>query len=117
MNSDYPFTIQSIGINDFIIMVPLNDEDNYSKYYDLFSQYGYESNGPCWEGHIEQILESIDPQLLKQIDFDSEASTFYIKINSPRAKDRFIQKLVPIFNNLVELENWIKNADRDRIDD
>lgn len=89
----------------------------YPKYYNLFKKYGYNGNGYCWEGHIQQILEKKDRQLLKHIDFDSEAGMFAADADSKEAQQKFVEILSPIFSDLNVLSKWVKKADRSRIDD
>lgn len=116
MSNPYPFEV----IDDhgqFTIMAALESNDLYSKYYPLFEKYGYVGNGPCWEGHITQILEKKDQELLNHLNFDPEAGGFYVYADSKAAQARFINILSPIFADLKQLEEYVKSADRDRVDD
>lgn len=117
MHKEFPFNIHDLGNQQYEIIAVLEDHDLFPKYYDLFGKHGYEGNGPCWEGHIEQILERLSPELLSVLDFDSEAGTFRVVVPSEKSKEAFISLLTPIFSNLATLEKWIGEADRDRIDD
>jgi hypothetical protein len=116
MQNPYPFRISEDN-DQFTIMADIESEDLYKKYYPLFTKYEYEGNGPCWEGHITQILEKKDPQLLDHLDFDPEAGAFFVYADTKETQLRFIQVLSPIFSDLVQLEDYIKSADRSRIDD
>lgn len=83
----------------------------------LFIKYNYEPNGYCWEGHIAQILDKLNPELLKHIDFDSEAGAFYCRVDSEENMTKFANILSPEFSNLQKLEDWIKIADPSKIND
>jgi hypothetical protein len=118
MNIDnpYPFEVtESEG--QYTILAALESDELFNKYYPFFEKHGYEGNGYCWEGHITQILEKLDEELLNHIDFDPEAGAFYAYADSKAAQIRFINLLSPIFSDLKKLEGYVKSADRDRIDD
>ena len=115
MTNYYPFDVKSD--DNFTISVAIESDDILEKYGDLFEKYEYEPNGYCWEGHITQILEKEDEDLLDHLDFDPEAGGFYAYADSKENQLRFVEKLSPIFQNLKTLENYVKTADRDRIDD
>jgi len=48
-------------------------------FFDILDEYELYSNGPCWEGIVEQILEKDIPEALHNVDFDSEADTFLMR--------------------------------------
>jgi hypothetical protein len=112
----FPFLVLEDEEN-FRIMAPIEDAELIKKYDPLFSKYKYEPNGYCWEGHIEQILEKIDPELLSRLDFDSEGGCFNVYAQSQNDQIKFVELLSPIFSDLKLLEEYIKNADRNRVDD
>lgn len=58
MKDYFPFEIMNDDRNT--IVASLESEKTFPKYYNFFKKYGYEGNGPCWEGHIIQILEKED---------------------------------------------------------
>jgi hypothetical protein len=101
----------------FSISVEIESPELFSKYQPLFERYGYSGNGYSWEGHIIQILENIDPELLETIEFDPEAGAFFASADTKENQIRFAELLSPIFSDMTELEGYIKNADRSRIDD
>ena len=113
----YPFSKARNEYEPYAIVVPLEDEEYYPKYYEFFAKNGYEGHGFCWEGHIIQILETVDDELLSHIDFDPEPGCFYAHADSKNSQVRFMEILAPIFSNLNKLEEWVKKADRERIDD
>jgi len=78
---------------------------------------GYEGNGYCWEGHITQLLEQLDPELLDHIEFDPEAGAFFAYADSKASMERFVNLLSPIFSDLTKLATYVEAADRDRVDD
>lgn len=116
MNKYYPFELQEIG-GQYQIVANIEREDLYRRYYDFFQKHGYEGNGYCWEGHIRQILEKLDKKLLSHIDFDPEAGAFFANADSKETQLKFVEFLSPIFSDLKKLEEWVKKADRSRIDD
>ena len=116
MNKYYPFELQEID-GQYQIVANIEGKDLYPKYFDFFQEHGYEGNGYCWEGHITQILEKLDNKLLSQIDFDPEAGTFFANADSKEAQVKFVETLSGIFSDLKKLEDWVKKADRSRIDD
>lgn len=116
MQNYFPFELASHD-NQFSVIVNLESEQTYPKYYTFFEKHGYEGNGYCWEGHITQILEVLDKDLLHHIEFDPEAGGFYAYIDSEENQLKFVQLLSPIFSDLNKLEEWVKKADRSRIHD
>lgn len=99
------------------IHVPLENEAVYEKYHPFFQLHGYEGNGYCWEGHIIQILEKEDEDLLNKLEFDSEAGAFYAYADTEKAQLQFARLMHPIFSDLDRLEKYVDAADPDRIDD
>ena len=116
MNKYYPFELQEFD-GQYHISANIESEDLYPKYFDLFQKHGYEGNGYCWEGHITQILEKLDAQLLSHIDFDPEAGAFFANADSKEDQIKFVAILSPILSDLKKFEEWIIKADRSRIDD
>ncbi|MGG9963430.1 Imm51 family immunity protein [Ferruginibacter sp. SUN106] len=116
LNKYFPFELLDIK-GTYQIVAQIEAPALYPKYYDLFKKYKYEGNGVCWEGHITQILEKLDNELLKHITFDPEAGGFFAKADTKSNQIKFVQLLSPIFSNQKNLEEWIKKADRSRIDD
>lgn len=116
VNKYYPFELQDFD-GQYNIVANIESGNLYPKYYDFFQKHGYEGNGYCWEGHITQILEKLDKSLLTQVDFDPEAGTFFAIANSKESQRKFVETLSPIFSDMEKLEEWVKKADRSRIDD
>lgn len=116
MNNPFPFEITD-NSGQHTITAALENEDLFNKYYPFFEQHGYEGNGYCWEGHIIQILEKRDQELLDHLEFDPEAGAFYAYADSKETQTRFVNLLSPIFADLEQLEEYVKTAERDRIDD
>lgn len=116
VNKYYPFELQEIG-GQYQIVANIESEDLYPKYYDFFQKHGYEGNGYCWEGHITQILEKLDKKLLSHVDFDPEAGAFFAKADSKESQVKFVELLSPIFSDMKKLEEWVKKADRSRMED
>ena len=116
MANYFPFSI-SDNEGHFTITVATESKELYPKYSDFFEKYGYTGNGYCWEGHITQVLEKINPDLLKHIDFDPEAGAFYAHVDTKENQIKFVELLSPIFSDLKKLEEYVKKADRSRVDD
>jgi hypothetical protein len=115
-NSSYPFeTMERDG--QYSIIAQIESAELFSKYNPIFERNGYSGNGYCWEGHIAQILDKVDKGLLNHIEFDPEAGAFFAYADSKSAQQKFIEILSPIFTDLRKLEEYIKSAQRDRIDD
>jgi hypothetical protein len=112
----YPFELQEIG-GQYHIVANIESEELYPKYYDFFQKHGYEGNGYCWEGHIKQILEKLDKKLLSHIEFDPEAGTLFVNADTKESQLKFVETVGPIFSDMKKLEEWVKKADRLRIDD
>jgi hypothetical protein len=116
IENPFPFQVTETDGN-YAINASIESHELISKYHNFFQQHGYSGNGYCWEGHIIQILEKEDKELLEHIDFDPEAGGFYAYADSKEAQIRFINILSPIFSDLKRLEVYVKAADKDRVDD
>lgn len=116
IDNPYPFQVMN-NEGKITILAVLESDDLFNKYYPFFEKHGYEGNGYCWQGHIIQILEKMDKELLDHIEFDPEAGAFYAYIDSKETQIRFINLLSPIFSDLGKLEEWVKSANRNRVDD
>ena len=114
MTQDCIFEI--VGQNSKIIKAEI-EGSQFKLYNQVFASNDYSGNGYCWADHIVQILEKVNPDLLGKINFDPEAGSFYMIANSISVKDEFLKVLCPIFMNTKELDNYLKSADRVRIDD
>ena len=112
----FPFELQEFN-GHYQIVADIESKELYPKYYNFFQKFGYEGNGYCWEGHITQILEKLDKSLLSHIEFDPEAGAFFAKVDSKESQLKFVELLSPIFSDMKKLEEWVKKADRSRIDD
>ncbi|MBB4081142.1 hypothetical protein GGR28_003790 [Lewinella aquimaris] len=89
----------------------------FDLYYPVFEAHGYSGNGYSWEGHIIQVLEKTDPDLISKIIFDPEAGAFFAIPEDDRTMNRFREVLCPIFGDLTTLSQYLESADRSRIDD
>jgi hypothetical protein len=116
MTNQFPFKISN-NAGQFTITAETESPELYPKYAELFEKFGYSGNGYCWEGHITQILEKLNPELLKHIDFDPEAGAFFAYADTKENQEKFIEILSPIFADLKKLEEYIKKADHSKIDD
>ena len=115
-SSYFPFELYYEG-QDFDIMVYIEEDSLLDLYSPIFSKYDYSGNGYSWDGHIEQIIKKLDPELLNHIEFDSEAGAFFAIADSRESQIRFGELLHPIFSDLSILEKYIQEADRSKIFD
>ena len=116
VNKFFPFEIVDIG-GRYQIAAQIESPGLYPKYHDFFKSYEYEGNGYCWEGHVTQILEKLDKELLKHIEFNSEGGAFFATADSKASQVKFVELLSPIFSDFRKLGLWVKKADRSRISD
>lgn len=116
MTNYYPFKISDTN-GQFAIIVETESPELYPKYADFFEKYEYSGNGYCWEGHITQILEELNPELLLHINFDPEAGAFFAYTDTKENQIKIVELLSPIFADFTKLEEYVTKADRSRIDD
>ena len=116
MNEYFPFTISE---NDgmYVIMAEIESPELYLKYGEFFEEHEYSGNGYCWEGHIPQILERLNPGLLQHIDFYPEAGAFFAYADTKENQIKMVELLSPIFSYLEKLAEYVESADRSKIDD
>lgn len=112
----HPFQYTAIE-GDYSVVAAIESEALFTTYYPFFESRGYIGNGYCWEGHIIQIIEKEDRELLNHIDFNSEAGAFCAYIDSKATLVRFIELIAPVFTDVTLLDDYVKVADRSRIDD
>jgi hypothetical protein len=116
MTNYFPFKIRD-NEGHFVIVAETESSELYPKYASFFEKHQYSGNGYCWEGHIIQILEKLNPDLLKHIDFDPEAGAFFAYADTKENQLKFVELLSPIFSDLNKLEKYVSQADRSEIDD
>ncbi|WP_281614190.1 Imm51 family immunity protein [Flammeovirga sp. SubArs3] len=114
MENTYPF---KVDFENLTFVAEIESSNLFSNYFPLFAKYQYEGNGYAWEGLIVQIIEKKNQELLNYISFDPEAGCFYAKCSNAEILNEVLQIIVPTFSNLEVLEDYIQNADRERIDD
>jgi len=116
MTTCFPFEIGE-NAGQFTITVATERPELYPKYAAFFERFHFSGNGYCWEGHITQIMEKMNPDLLQHIKFDSEAGAFFAIADTKENQLKFVELLSPIFADLKKLEEFVKKADPSRIDD
>jgi asparagine N-glycosylation enzyme membrane subunit Stt3 len=116
MTNYFPFKISDDN-GRYTIIVETESAELYPKYADFFEKYEYSGNGYCWEGHITEILEKLNPELLQHIDFDPEAGAFFAYADTKENQIKIVELLSPIFADFAKLEEYVKKANRSRIDD
>ncbi|GAA2401433.1 hypothetical protein Cme02nite_58490 [Catellatospora methionotrophica] len=53
--------------------------DDFDDYVDIFDEQGWLGNGYAWEGVVQVLLTDRAPQVLDQVEFDSEADLFSVR--------------------------------------
>ena len=110
-----PFLIYKDG--SYMIAAEIESKELFDKYNPIFEKYEYSGNGYSWEGHITQMLQKEKSSLLKHLYFDPEAGGFYVFADSEKAQRQFADIVSKIFKNIPKLEQYLKTADREKIDD
>jgi hypothetical protein len=91
-------------------------EDGIGYYFELLADQQLYGNGYTWEGIIEKYLEKSHPEILKEIEFDSESSTFVCYCKSVEVQTEFVQIIHELCTNEDQFSNFLKEVDRDRLD-
>jgi hypothetical protein len=52
--------------------------DDLDDYAEIFEDQGWEGNGYAWEGVVQTVLSERSPELLEELEFDSEAGMFAV---------------------------------------
>ena len=99
------------------ITVPVEDKKVMDQYHKLFTSYGFSGNGYTWETLIKAMLEKEDKSLLGQINFDSEAGSFYAWATDKDSQVRFAKLLAPIFADEKKLRSFAEKISPDEMDD
>ena len=110
-----PFVIYKDG--SYMIAAEIESKEVFDKYNPIFEKYQYSGNGYSWEGHIKQMLQNENPTLLKHLQFDPEAGGFYVFADSEKTQRQFADIVSKIFKDIPKLEQYLKTADREKIDD
>jgi hypothetical protein len=53
--------------------------DDFDDYVDIFDEQGWLGNGYAWEGVVQVLLADRAPEVLDQVEFDSEADLFSVR--------------------------------------
>jgi hypothetical protein len=115
IESYYPFVIYKDS--SYMVAAEIESKDLFMKYNPIFVKYQYSGNGYTWEGHIKQMLQKDNPTLLKHLQFDPEAGGFYAFADSEKSQRQFAEFVSKIFKDISKLEQYLKTANRDKIDD
>ena len=110
-----PFVIYKDG--SYMIAAEIESKELFEKYNPIFEKYQYSGNGYSWEGHIKQMLQKENPTLLKHLQFDPEAGGFYVFADTEKTQRQFADIVSKIFKDIPKLEQYLKTADREKIDD
>jgi hypothetical protein len=110
-----PFIIYKDG--SYMVAAEIESKELFDKYNPIFEKYEYSGNGYSWEGHIKQMLQMEKPLLLNHLQFDPEAGGFYVFADSEKTQREFASIVSKIFKDISKLEQYLKTADREKIDD
>jgi hypothetical protein len=110
----HPFTVSEHD-GRFSIQLGLTDSI-LSTYDSVFSRHGMSGNGYAWEVVIYEMLEEKEPKLLKHVTWNSEGGAFFAWVDDRKALDRFLTLVVPICNDLEQLEGFVKSIDPEDIE-
>jgi len=111
----YPFIIYKDS--SYMIAAEIESKELFEKYNPIFEKYEYSGNGYSWEGHVKQMLQKENSSLLKHLQFDPEAGGFYVFADSEKTQRQFADIVSKIFKDIPKLEQYLKTADREKIDD
>ena len=110
-----PFIIYKDG--SYMIAAEIENKELFDKYNPIFRKYEYSGNGYSWEGHIKQMLQKEIPSLLNHLQFDPEAGGFYVFADSEKTQRQFADIVSKIFKDISKLEQYLKTANREQIDE
>lgn len=102
---------------EITITAALEGEELYNLFNPVFEKYQLEGSGYTWDGVITQLLKKENKELLKHLEFDSEAGGFYVYVDSEETASTFLHIICPYFKDSETLEKTLKNIDRTKIDD
>ncbi len=74
-------------------------------------------NGYNWEALVNFYLEEHSPELLDDLDFDSEAGTFVAFYDRSKENEAKAEKIKEIFNRLIEDEDELLEIIRESGED
>ncbi|WP_212831344.1 Imm51 family immunity protein [Catellatospora sp. TT07R-123] len=75
--------------------------DDFDDYVDIFDEQGWEGNGYAWEGVVQVMLAERVPEILDQIEFDSETGTFSVTAAS---EEPLLEVVAVIREAVVDLD-------------
>lgn len=94
-------------------------QGNYSLLYtdfdhsELFDEIGFEGGGYDWQSVMIYVLETELPELVDDIDFDSEAGMFVAYGQNKAALEKFAEKMDYLIGNKEELKEIISKVPDD----
>ena len=99
-NIYYPFKLWGHGEISGVLLTDMK--------WDSFEKLGYLGNGYDWARMLENLLEDIDSDLLKNLNFDPEADMFSASANNKDLLKQFSEIVANFYDNTEMLENYIE---------
>ena len=112
----------TINTNDYPPAQLLLDEDFQSvqvigedmlNYMELFEATGHYGNGPGWEDLVEHMLLIENPGLLDRCEFDSEADTCLVNLESPEDAVTLAKMIHEMVKNTTKMKQYLSEIDPD----
>ena len=111
----YPFLLYKDGT--YMVAAEIESRELLDKYGRIFEKYGFSGNGYSWEGVIKQLLEKESPGFVSHLMFDPEAGGFYVFADSEKSQRYFAEVASKTFGDVKKLEEFLKGADKGKVDD
>lgn len=97
-------------------IIDLRKEKMRTTYAALFAKYNYEFTGYVWEGILQDIIRNCPDKEIAQNTFvKAQDNMVFFTITRYKAVPRFPSVICPILCDTKILERYIKNADRNHI--
>lgn len=98
-NQYYPFTLSN---HEKIFSLLLTDLK-----WDLFEKNSFLGNGHDWNRFIENLLRDKLPNILPNLEFDSEADMFCVRSEDKSQLEKIATLIAPLYDNESALEAHI----------
>jgi len=95
-NPYYPFSLSRHENSSSILLTDLK--------WDTFEQAGFLGNGHDWNRLISNLLKEKLPNVLPNLEFDSESDMFCVRSN----EEELLQKIAEIVSSFYDEENMLE---------
>jgi len=106
----WPFIIYKDG--SYMVVGNLNSDTTLDKYGIFLERYGGEGTGYNWAALIKVILKKENPALLKHVDFDPEASAFYLFADNESHQREFAEFASKSFKDTAKLIRYLTGSNK-----